>query len=275
MNKHFVGQTTHKIADISPNEDSILTNKHVMAISDGAGGYGIFAKEWSEYLLHKLPEQPFDTFENFVKWTDSIWEEFYENQNKKLEQYDTFVINKFNNEGSAATLAVAWYFENRIEWISYGDSALFVYNARKDKMRFLSIKTLETYETNPHLINWKDIPKKNAYSSGTFHLEKDDLVIIASDALACYITMTYYAYKNEETVNRCANKQGKLGIIAKNVLEYVKNMEKSKNFYDYFLKPLLSEQNFRSHIENLYNHGMILNDDYSLCGFYYNDEERG
>ena len=40
------------------NEDAAIARKDVIAVSDGAGGGGVFAERWSKYLVEHLPEKP-------------------------------------------------------------------------------------------------------------------------------------------------------------------------------------------------------------------------
>ena len=45
------------------NEDFALANEHVLAISDGAGGGGIYADRWANYLVNNLPITPICSFD--------------------------------------------------------------------------------------------------------------------------------------------------------------------------------------------------------------------
>ena len=59
------------------NEDAVIAKDNIIAVSDGAGGGGVFADRWSRYLVNNLPECPITTYESFDKWIDGIWEQFY------------------------------------------------------------------------------------------------------------------------------------------------------------------------------------------------------
>ena len=39
-----------------PNEDAVIAKDSLIAVSDGAGGGGVFADQWSKYLVDKLPK---------------------------------------------------------------------------------------------------------------------------------------------------------------------------------------------------------------------------
>ena len=65
------------------NEDAVLARDGIIAISDGAGGGGVFAEEWSRFLLEHLPDTPLTSFQEFDRWVDGIWEFFY-------NQYEVF-----------------------------------------------------------------------------------------------------------------------------------------------------------------------------------------
>ena len=45
-----------KLEEGITNEDAAISNKEIIAVSDGAGGGGVFAEHWSKYLVDNLPE---------------------------------------------------------------------------------------------------------------------------------------------------------------------------------------------------------------------------
>ena len=66
-----------KIDEGSINEDAAKATERWIAVSDGAGGGGVFADKWAQYLVVHLPDEPILNFSEFDKWLDSIWEQFY------------------------------------------------------------------------------------------------------------------------------------------------------------------------------------------------------
>ena len=59
------------------NEDAVSASQGVIAVSDGAGGGGLFADRWARYLLDKLPTAPIRSAEALDEWIGNIWEPFY------------------------------------------------------------------------------------------------------------------------------------------------------------------------------------------------------
>ena len=45
------------------NEDAVFYSPSLIAVSDGAGGGGVFAEKWSQYLVDTLPPLPITSFE--------------------------------------------------------------------------------------------------------------------------------------------------------------------------------------------------------------------
>lgn len=50
------GVSIAKFNDHVANEDAFYSSDTCIAVSDGAGGCGLFANEWSEYLVKHLPK---------------------------------------------------------------------------------------------------------------------------------------------------------------------------------------------------------------------------
>ena len=90
------------------NEDSAIATSNFIAVSDGAGGGGLFADRWSRYLVTKLPDAPIDDFQGLDKWIDGIWEPFYNECEEQAKIEGGLFLKKFYDEGSFATLVVVW-----------------------------------------------------------------------------------------------------------------------------------------------------------------------
>lgn len=68
------------------NEDAAIAKENLIAVSDGAGGGGLYADLWSSYLLENLPDKPMNNFDQFDSWLDGIWEIFYNKCEDKAKQ---------------------------------------------------------------------------------------------------------------------------------------------------------------------------------------------
>ena len=111
-----------KIGEGLINEDAAKATEKWIAVSDGAGGGGVFADLWSKYLVENLPDEAIADYQTFDAWIDGIWEPFYNECEEIAKREGGMLLNKFYDEGSFATIAVAW---NSGEWMSYGDSVVF------------------------------------------------------------------------------------------------------------------------------------------------------
>lgn len=243
------------------NEDAVVAKKEVIAVSDGAGGGGVFAERWSECLVEHLPDEPIADYETFDKWIDSIWEPFYNDCEREAKKIGGLFLNKFYDEGSFATLVAVW---KEGSWISYGDSVAFCYN-RKSKELQHSFTRLADFNNPPYLINCKDSLEEKGFRNGKFKIDKDCIVFAASDTLAHYILMMYkvaYSTKYVEELQEAIGAQTKNSNFIKmamslSSIDFEKEViQKLMNCHRDFL--------LRNHIRMLKNKRLIGHDDYSL-----------
>ena len=118
------------------NEDAVFARDGLIAVSDGAGGGGVFADQWSRYLVDNLPHEPILNFPEFDSWLEHIWEMFYNEHEELAKTQGGLFLNKFYDEGSFATLVAVWKVsESECRWISYGDSVAFCYDRASDSLQ--------------------------------------------------------------------------------------------------------------------------------------------
>lgn len=244
------------------NEDATIAKENVIAVSDGAGGGGVFSECWSRYLVEKLPDKPIKNYKSFDKWIDGIWEPFYNECEDKAMSVGGMFLNKFYDEGSFATLVAVW---KNGQWVSYGDSVAFCYNIKTGELHH-SFTCLSDFNNAPYLINCKDPLDENGFRCGKFRITKDCIVFVASDTLAHYILMMYevahsdnYAEELKETVNaQTKNSNFVNTAMALTSVDFGKDViQKLKNCYQSFL--------LRNHIKGLRKKGLIGHDDYSIA----------
>ncbi len=265
----FRGKTLSKFEPDVLNEDAITVRQNRMAVSDGAGGGGVFAERWSSYLVTHLPEDPIESYEAFDAWIDGIWEEFYNTQELEAKRIGGLFLKKFYDEGSFATLASVWKVQNQIQWMTYGDSVVFLYNRKTHILKY-TFTELSDFAQAPSLINWKDPCDKNGFHSGTFDIDKDSIVMIASDTLSQYILMMYlYCQKEFTVLEKTANGFTKLSNTVKTLLQLP--IDSMPDFEKDVLNPLtraVCYSYFPYYLQKLYSSHLLNHDDYSLaiCG---------
>ena len=246
------------------NEDAAIAREKLIAVSDGAGGGGVFAECWSQYLVDHLPDKPIMNYKAFDKWIDGIWEPFYVMYEGKAKSIGGMFLNKFYDEGAFATLVVVW--ENG-QWMSYGDSVAFCYNMKSRELQH-SFSRLSDFNNPPFLINCKDSLIPKGFSCGKFEIDEDCVVFAASDTLAHYILMMYEVDNKErfaEELQEAINAQTKNSnfiktAMALDVICFERRVMDKINrcTHDFLLK---------SHIKGLKKKGLIGHDDYSLAIF--------
>ena len=245
-----------------PNEDAVKATPKWIAVSDGAGGGGVFANLWSKYLVEHLPDKPIKSFKSFDNWIDGIWEPFYNDCEKKAQKEGGMLLNKFYDEGSFATLVAVW---DTGQWISYGDSVAFCYN-RKTGLLQHSFTRLADFNKPPYLINCKDPLNRKGFRHGKFEIDDDCMVFAASDALAHYILLRYMVANKDrftDELSEAIKAQTKNSNFIKTALrlrkrDFAKDVIQKLDSCRY--KILLG-----THIERLKKMGFIGYDDYSLA----------
>lgn len=194
--------TTPKFGNsIDENEDNLLEPSKSeiesdtlvrFAISDGATESS-FSKEWSDLLVSSYKDKLFDkehlsetlkgiadTWQSIASAIDLPW---YAQQKAETGAFATFLGLTINRE------------ESNFETVAIGDCNLF--QIRNDEVIFtFPVTTIEEFGNTPNLIATNqqyqtEFEKTAAYGSGS--IEPNDLIIIATDALAAWI----FKQKNE------------------------------------------------------------------------------
>ena len=244
------------------NEDAAIARKELIAVSDGAGGGGMFAERWSQYLVNHLPDKPITNFKAFDKWIDSIWEPFYNEYEEIAQKEGGMLLSKFYDEGSFATLVAVW---NNGTWISYGDSVAFCFNMKTGELQH-SFTHLADFNNPPYLSNCKDSLNENGFRKGEFKIDKDCVCFVTSDTLAHYILMMYEV-ANSDTfaveLQEAINAQTKNSNFIKAALG-IKKVGFEKDVLSKLISGVKNAGNFRRFLEGLRRKSLIGHDDYSL-----------
>ncbi len=250
-----------KFEDGIVNEDAVIARENAIAVSDGAGGGGVFAERWSQYLVNHLPEKPIKSYKEFDKWIDSIWEPFYNECEEEAKKIGGLFLNKFYDEGSFATLVAVW---KNGAWISYGDSVAFCYNKKTGEFQH-SFTRLADFNNPPYLINCKDPLDKKGFRTGKFIVDDDCIVFAASDTLAQYILMMYEVAHRDwygEELILAVDAQTKNSNFLKSAMR-LRKIDFAKDVIQK-LENCQYPNQLRLHIERLKRWGFIGHDDYSL-----------
>lgn len=249
------------------NEDAVMVCDNFIAVSDGAGGGGLFAERWSRYLLDNLPAKPIKSADELDEWIGEIWEPFYNECEKDAKELGGMSLEKFYDEGSFATLVAAWQIEEGVcEWISFGDSVVFHYNYTTKRLDH-SFGRLGDFDEPPYLINCKDELNKLGFRKGTFRTDETSVVFVASDALSHYILMMYEISRKEnfaKEINDAISHHSKNEIYIRIALG-IKKFDFEKEVVDRLCKCAGHKTNFSRHIQRLKRQGLIAHDDYSFA----------
>jgi hypothetical protein len=251
-----------KIGEGLINEDAAKATEKWIAVSDGAGGGGVFADLWSKYLVDHLPDEPVMDYQTFDAWIDGIWEPFYNECEEIAKREGGMLLNKFYDEGSFATLVAVWKDGH---WMSYGDSVAFCYDKKSGKLQHTFGRIID-FNNPPYLINCKDPSDERGFRSGRFDINDDSIVFAASDAFAHYILMMYeLTHKNGyvKELQEAIDAQTKNSNLIKTAMR-LRKVDFAKDVIQK-LQNCNYPQQMKAHIERLRRLGFIALDDYSLA----------
>ena len=256
-----------KPGEETPNEDSAYIDASCLALSDGAGGCGLYADRWSHYLVSQLDKQtPLMGYEALDSWVEQIWQPFYNDCEAMAKEGDAMLLNKFYSEGSCATLVAAWIGDNReCRWIAYGDSVLFHYNRATGEL-WHSFTSVADFDNPPHLISCKDPLTPVGFSEGSLALTESSVLFAASDALSCIVLMMYQVsrwteYADELEALIAEHSSGSHRVQLARAMKF--------DFYEDVLKRLIdsasSGETFAQQMHAWLDEGLLELDDYTVA----------
>jgi hypothetical protein len=265
----------------SENEDfaSIDSNKNdlysLYKITDGAGGSGVFSKEWSKYLSENIPQNPSDFADDKSKdWFNIISKGFYDDIIAKQDLSDLVLQRKVFKEGSYATLTVCWLDRqsNELFTSSIGDSCFFYFEKSNQKHSLKAISSLNQQneiDEAPNLLNWNiELEKELPFDS--FEIEHDFILILASDSLSKWIllniamldfsilTETHFNTNFINSLNSEKYQSRKLNI------KLGSNFKDLNDLFDYLKSVSKDNEIFKQSMKLLYENDELEIDDYSL-----------
>lgn len=238
-------QSIHNFIDkdsIDENEDAIAYVEERLfdkiAVSDGAGGAGIYCKTWANYLVKNQPDMAFESKIKADEWFLSLSESFYNENIESINKLDPFILEKFINEGSYATLFFAWWNNetNILKYIGIGDTTLFVFRKVREIYHPILISPINdqnSLDDFPKLLNWN---KELNYDLSTLEigLKSDDILIICTDSITRWIIYQLIILVPVEM--QVLLSESIIKNINKNKLEDIKFSNKYKNVSELLLK---------------------------------------
>jgi len=258
------------LIDANHNKSSLF-----YAVSDGAGGCGVFCKEWAKYLTINIPKNPqLINQSKSMDWFYKISQGFYEEVIAKQDLSDLVLQRKVFKEGSYATLVVCWIDKNsdKLFYSSIGDSCLFYFEKQNQIYQLKTISSLnqqDDIDDSPNLLNW-NIEIKQQLPFNSFEIENDFKLILASDSLSKWILLNIVildsSIMNETLFNKSFinSLQNEKQENRKLNIELGSNLKDLNGLFDFLKTASKGNDVFKQSMTNLYENSEIEIDDYSL-----------
>ncbi|QJW91613.1 hypothetical protein HNV11_20630 [Spirosoma taeanense] len=250
----------------SDNEDASRTDDGagIWAVADGAGGTGIYAGEWAQYLVRNVSKEPFRDLDQLARWLDNHWERFF-NQYQPRTQGDYLIGYKFMHEGSGATLVTLHKQDEQMYWSVYGDAVALCFQPLTGELK-ASNPDPRQFESAPYLLNWLTPPQSKGFRANAWTHKPGQQYALLSDALGQYVLLAYAVLQgNRDSVRDLAQQPTALGSLAQGHLAHW--CEKGSQFYELVWEPLrtalTSADAFKQYTEQLQAGQLLGADDYT------------
>ena len=172
----------------------------IIALSDGAGGVGLFAGEWAQYLIDQAKihwqHEVIQGYKELENWLGSIWEPFFLNMlaNPSLTESQRY---KFEKHGACATLLLLWQV-GPTSFVIYtvGDTCMHQYRGH-DTLFVTPIQYEDPikFAEPPYLISLLDPLEPQGPVKKNFELQPGQKALFATDALSEFIIQGFYHAK--------------------------------------------------------------------------------
>lgn len=270
---NFIDKTDEENEDFvhEINSDQNIYSKWVLC--DGAGGVGVFSKEWAKYLAESVPQDPVKFSKNRLEWLLKTSKEFHESVIEKADLSDLMLQKKVYRDGSYSTMCTCWIDKENDEifYSSVGDSCLFYFemNGGHFQLRFISsIEKQDDIDGNPELLNWNE-EVKNELPFDSQAINDSFIVIMASDSLSRWIILNLAVLDHKciasiFTDSFLASLSSEKYAIVKEAIKMGHDFRSVNDLLDYVMRLSENKENFRNAVEELYSNHEIEIDDYSL-----------
>ena len=247
----------------SRNQDA--AHPTLWAVSDGAGGTGFFAADWSQHLCAQLPTEPFEDKLAVIGWFEGLREPFFRAKRVQAEQTFADILDDYEREGSSATLLAAWPLaDDGLRVLHYGDSAVFLLDQHGHLKRHTT--DLMAFTESPYLLHSNESLLPEHLRLDTWAVAEGDVLLMASDALSQWLLI--------QIALRDATLQPQLQAVLEtpyglgNQIIYCQQQHDPALTMPHLLQRLnevcSDETAFRDFTTDLYQRGQLALDDYTL-----------
>jgi len=166
-------------------------------LCDGAGGSGVFCKEWAAYLGDHIPVNPgLIEQQSLTGWLKDVSGAFHDEVIAHKDLSDLVLQQKVYYTGSYSTLCACWIDRpgHEIFFCAVGDSCIFYFEAGADgyELEYLtSINRQDHVDAPPDLLNWNEKTQQQL-PLHSLALEREFVVVMASDSLAKWVLLNLF-----------------------------------------------------------------------------------
>ncbi len=247
----------------SRNQDA--AHPTLWAVSDGAGGTGFFAADWSEHLCDQLPADPFESEQAVFDWFEELREPFFRAKRAQAEQTFADILDDYDREGSSATLLAAWPLaDDQLLVLHYGDSAAFLLDQHGHLKRHTT--DLMAFTEPPFLLHSNESLLPDHLSLETWPVAEGDVLLMASDALSQWLLIQIALRDPALQPQLQAVLETPYGLG--NQIIYCQEQHDPALTMPHLLQRLTDvcsdETTFRDFTTDLYQRGQLALDDYTL-----------
>lgn len=255
------------------NQDFCAEKAGHLALSDGAGGYGFYASQWSKYLVEKALERPtpFETKEAFKAWFEALRVPFYqeyeqvaESESAAKSQYTNW-LEAYKKEGSAATfISVKPVSDTEVEVLALGDSLAIQLNATHRCLN-RTLESLYQFTKNPNLLCSNEPLEVEHVYLERWTLSPTDTLLVSSDSLGQLILMlVLFLVKEEEAAAAAELEKVKVSPYPLgNFLDEIEKIPTPGEVLERLIE-LEREDDFTAFCKEYLEAKMLQMDDYSL-----------
>lgn len=261
----------------SENEDAVMIRQtgdyYMYAMSDGAGGAGIFCGAWARFLAENQNTEPYTNNEQISDWFLSVSKYFYDDISLTLTNYEPLVAQKFYEEGSYATLLFLWLHKEsrKLYFTGCGDSTMFLFELKDGQYIttvIFPINVQTSLNQPPKLLNWRKGILNDLIQS-EHPCSKDSYFVICTDSMARWIICNLM-FLDSGNLRNCLGKNLYESISNEQMtlIEHLKQnyeWQSVDQFINFLENKLTDDTRFKDFINDKFTSNELEQDDISIC----------